>query len=315
MSWKDNLPTNNIYFETDNGILYNGEALETMSKFPAKIFDAIITDPPFGTTACKWDSVIPFNDYVVEQVGKKQRIMYKDEWVLYKASSSYDNIDFLENEFDRRSNIGMWTLLKRIRKDRTPIVLFGSEPFSSALRMSNIKEYKYDWIWNKKLAGNAILAKKQPLKIHEIISVFNSKIYYPQKSKGKMRTKMTGGISTQSTEIISTSKTYQPEYKNDEYYPKSIIKFSTANMRKNRLHPTQKPLELMKYLIKTYTNDDDLVLDFTSGSGTTLLACEQLNRRWIGIEMDEHYCEIAKQRFSDMQLSLQESSEEELATI
>ena len=313
MSWKDNLPTNNIYFETDNGILYNGEALETMSKFPAKIFDAIITDPPFGTTGCKWDSVIPFNDYIVEQVGKKQRIMHEDEWVLYKASSSYDSIDFLEDEFDRKSNIGMWTLLKQIRKDRTPIVLFGSEPFSSALRMSNIKKYKYDWIYEKTQGTDPLMARFRPMNNFENISIFYKKqcIYNPQFSKGKPYTmkrdkngrKVDGMFIKEMKETVTINNGFR--------YPKRILKFVSDK----GLHPTQKPLELMKYLIKTYTNEDDLVLDFTSGSGTTLLACEQLNRRWIGIEMDKKYCEITKQRFSNMQLSLQESSEEELATV
>ncbi len=298
--WKDEFPKENRYFETENGILYHGEALKTMQEFAHNTFDAIITDPPYGTTACKWDSVIPFNDYMIEQIGKKQKIMYEDEWALYKAEHSYETVDFWREEFKNWSSKGMWTLLKRIRKDRTPIVLFGSEPFSSTLRMSNIREFKYDWVWNKKLAGNAILAKKQPLKIHEIISVFNSRIYYPQKTKGKMRSKMTGGLNTNKVETIRNSKTYQQEYKNDEYYPKSIIEFSTAKMRNNRLHPTQKPLELMKYLVKTYTKEGDLVLDFTSGSGTTLLACEQLNRRWVGIEMDEKYCEITKKRIEEV---------------
>ena len=249
-----------VYFKEDSGVLCQGDCLEVMDELIKQGIrvDAIITDPPYGTTACKWDSIIPFNE--------------------------------------------MWGRLRLLRNNNTPIILFGSEPFSSALRMSNIKEYKYDWVWNKKLAGNAILAKKQPLKIHENVIVFNSKIYNPQKTKGKMRNKMTGGMNTNSVETIQNSKTQQEEYKNDEYYPNSIQTFSMAGMRKNRLHPTQKPLELLEYLIKTYTNEGNLILDFTCGSGSTLVACKNLNRKYIGIELEEEYCEITKKRLlNDLQ--------------
>lgn len=232
--------------------LYNGDCLEVMDKLIAdgvKV-DAIITDPPYGTTACKWDNVIPFDE--------------------------------------------MWARLKRIEKDNTPIVLFGSEPFSSKLRLSNLKEFKYDWIWNKKLAGNGILAKKQPLKIHEIISVFNSKIYFPQKTKGKYRKKM--GLKESE---ITGGCSFSPYIENDLYYPTSIQEFGIGNLRKGRLHPTQKPVPLLEYLIKTYTNENDTVLDFTMGSGTTGVACKNLNRNFIGIELDEKYFEIAKQRIEN----------------
>lgn len=248
-NWKNNFPQENIYFETNNGLLYKGEAIAIMSKFPEKIIDTIITDPPYGTTACKWDSIIPFDD--------------------------------------------MWKVLKKIRKDKTPIVLFGSEPFSSFLRISNIKEYKYDWIWNKKLAGNPLIAKYQPLKIFELISVFCKKSpnYYPIMTKGKKRKK--GGCKTQPETLHSYNYKYNTI--NDLYYPKAIIEFPKTN-RKNALHPTQKPLELMEYLIKTYTKEGDIILDFTAGSGTTLLAAEKLNRKWIGIELEEKYCNVIKDR-------------------
>ncbi len=190
----------------------------------------------------------------------------------------------------------LWKHYNRIIKDRHPIVLFGSEPFSSYLRMSNIKNYKYDWVWNKKLAGNAILAKKQPLKIHENICVFNSSIYYPQKTKGKMRKKMTGGMRTGTCEMLTNSKTIQNEYVNDEYYPISIQEFSIAGTRKNRLHPTEKPVSLLEYLIKTYSQEGDLVLDNCMGSGSTGVACKNTNRSFIGIEKDPKYFDLAKER-------------------
>ena len=187
----------------------------------------------------------------------------------------------------------MWEQYNRIIKDNGAICLFGSEPFSSALRMSNIKNFKYDWIWNKKLAGNGILAKKQPLKIHEIVSVFNTSVYYPQMVKGKFRKKM--GLKESE---ITGGNTIVSEYKNDLYYPQSIQEFSIANMRKGRLHPTQKPVPLLEYLIKTYTNEGETVLDNCMGSGSTGVACVNTNRNFIGIELDENYFNIAKERIN-----------------
>ena len=176
-------------------------------------------------------------------------------------------------------------------------MLFGIEPFSIKLRMSNIEKYKYDWIWNKKLAGNGILAKKQPLKIHEIVSVFNSKIYIPQMTKGKLRKKMTRNPKVSEINngdgIKRTKETF-----NDEYYPTSIQEFTLANLRKGRLHPTQKPVELLEYLIKTYTNENEIVLDNCMGSGSTGVACVNINRKFVGIEKEEKYFEIAKERIN-----------------
>jgi len=239
--------------------LRKGDCLEVMKTIKDKSIDAIITDPPYGTTACGWDSVIDFDL--------------------------------------------MWEQLNRIIKPNGAIVLFGSEPFSSALRMSNIKNYKYDWIWNKKLAGNAILAKHQPLKIHELIHIFSSKgraTYLPQKIKGKLRKKMFNKTIQPSTlnRVTEAKETF-----NDLYYPKSIQEFSMAN-RKGRLHPTQKPIELMEYLIKTYTNENETVLDFTMGSGSTMVACQNTNRNGIGIEQDENYFEIAEERIKENEYKL-----------
>ena len=138
----------------------------------------------------------------------------------------------------------LWKEYKRIIKDRGCIALFGSEPFSSYLRMSNIKDYKHDWIWNKKLAGNGILAKQQPLKIHELVSIFNSKVYYPEKIKGKFRKKMTGDIKVSEINGGDGIKDYK-EYENDEYYPVSIQEFSVGNLRTNRFHPSEKPISIL----------------------------------------------------------------------
>ena len=231
--------------------LLNGDCLQLMKQIPNKSIDMILCDLPYGTTACKWDTVIPFEP--------------------------------------------LWEQYNRIIKDNGAIVLFGSEPFSSALRMSNIKNFKYDWIWNKKLAGNGILAKKQPLKIHEIVSVFNSGIYIPQMTKGRYRKKMTGGIKESE---ITCGNSVVDEYSNDLYYPKTILEYGIGNMRKGRLHPTQKPVALLEYLIKTYTNEGDVVLDNCMGSGSTGVACVNTGREFIGIELDENYYNIAKNRIS-----------------
>ena len=226
----------------------HGDCLEEMPKLADKSIDMILCDLPYGTTACKWDTVIPFEP--------------------------------------------LWKEYKRLIKDNGAIVLFGSEPFSSYLRLSNIKDFKYDWIWNKKLAGNGILAKRQPLKIHEIASVFHSSVYYPQKTKGIFRKKM----GLQESEITGGSS-FCKVVENDEYYPVSIQEFGIGNMRIGRLHPTQKPVALFEYLIRTYTNEGDTVLDNCSGSGTTGIAAFNTKRNAILIEKDEQYFNVAKERF------------------
>ena len=232
-----------------------GDCLEVMKSIPDNSIDAIITDPPYGTTACKWDSVIDFEL--------------------------------------------MWEQLNRIIKPNGAIVLFGSEPFSSALRMSNIKNYKYDWIWNKKLAGGFAVAKYRPLSISENISIFGKgKInYYPQMVKGKMRVK--GRTKNKGKDVSDNWKGLKDGYstKNDLYFPKTILEISNAN-RRNKTHPTQKPIALMEYLIQTYTNEGETVLDFTMGSGSTGVAAKNLNRKFIGIEMDSNYFEIATDRIN-----------------
>lgn len=241
-----------LYYKDEYIRLFQGDCLEVMDRLIKKgvKFDAIITDPPYGTTACKWDSIIPFDS--------------------------------------------MWERLNKLIKDNSAIVLFGSEPFSSHLRVSNIKNFKYDWIWNKKKGGSPLLSKIQPIKIFEIISVFGKgKInYYPvmvDRDKPKSRGKNRGTISDTTNNCFSEDKIYT------QYYPKAIIEFSNAS-QKNKFHPTQKPVELMEYLINTYTQENEIILDFTCGSGSTLLAARNLKRKCIGIELEEKYCEIAKNR-------------------
>ena len=234
--------------------LWHGDCLELMQNIPAGSIDAIICDPPYGTTACKWDSVIDFGL--------------------------------------------MWEQLNRVIKPNGAVVLFGSEPFSSALRMSNIKNYKYDWVWDKGKAGNILNSNRQPLKIHENISLFYKKqcVYSPQKVKLKTPYKHKNR-SVNSDILGKNSKDYNGSgytlYTHS--YPKSIQAFAKENGRKTH-HPTQKPVPLMEYLIKTYTNEGETVLDFTMGSGTTGVACQNTKRKFIGIEQNDKYFNIAQER-------------------
>lgn len=197
----------------------------------------------------------------------------------------------------------MWNCLKKIRKDTTPILLFGNEPFNSYLRISNIDEYKYDIYWQKERATNIFQLKKRPAKVIETINVFYNKqcTYNPQMTKhsGPLRTNK---IKNGKLGILVDSQNRKPnEYKdNGTRYPLQIVQFKRDILTSN-LHPTQKPLKLMEYLVKTYTNEGDTVLDFTMGSGTTGIACKKLNRNFIGIELNKNYFDIAKKRIEKYQ--------------
>jgi len=234
-----------------------GDCLELMKDIPDGSIDAIITDPPYGTTACKWDSVITFDL--------------------------------------------MWEQLNRIIKPNGAVVLFGSEPFSSALRMSNIKNYKYDWKYEKNKCTGFLNAKKQPLMSYEDVIVFYEKqcTYNPQMTIAEKIYKR-GKVVRNKELNIQQSDNYgeQKDFiqkDNGLRYPKRIQYFNN-NFTQKQKHPTQKPVELMEYLIKTYTNENETVLDFTMGSGSTLVACQNLNRNGIGIEMEEAYFKIAENR-------------------
>jgi len=286
--------------------LYNGDCLEVMDGLIEQgvIVDAIICDPPYGTTACKWDTIIPFNAYKEVQTGKngKLKVMYEDEYVLFQASNSYESVHYWRDEFKETCNKGMWERLNKLIKPNGAIVLFGSEPFSSALRMSNIKNYKYDLIWNKVIHSNPLIAKKQPLSAHECISLFYSKqpTYNPQMEVGEAikRGKETIGKS----ETKGDTKIFRGKHSTKERYPKKIITISNAN-KSNIVHPTQKPVALMEYLIKTYTNENEIALDFTMGSCTTGVACKKLNRNFIGIELDKTIFGTANNRINTTEVN------------
>ncbi len=230
--------------------LLKGDTLEQMALLPDGCVDMILCDLPYGTTACKWDTVIPFEP--------------------------------------------LWEQYKRLIKKNGAIVLFGSEPFSSLLRVGNLKHFKYDWVWDKKKGGNPLLAKKQPIKVHEIVSVFSfaPHEYHPIMTPRDMPKRRGGnkGLPSETTgNAFTEDKTY------DAWYPKSILEISNAD-QSGRVHPTQKPVALCEYLIRTYTNEGETVLDNTMGSGTTGVACVNTNRHFIGIERDDKYFEIAQNR-------------------
>lgn len=232
--------------------LLHGDCLELMKQIPDNSIDMVLTDPPYGTTACKWDNVIPFEP--------------------------------------------MWEQLKRITKDNGAICLFGSEPFSSTLRMSNINEFKYDWIW-KKAPFNFLNASHQPLRNSENISVFyKKKPTYVPVEKDRIKYK-THGKHFKKTDSVGS---YNFNYKEKDGFakPTTIITGIKKEDTRKIVHPTQKPVALLEYLIKTYTLENETVLDFTMGSGSTGVACKNLSRNFIGIEKDDNYFQIAKDRIN-----------------
>ena len=234
--------------------LIKGDCLEKMKEIESGSIDAIITDPPYGTTACKWDSVIPLEP--------------------------------------------MWEQLKRIIKPNGAIVMTASQPFTSVLVVSNLKMFKYDWVWRKPKGTGHLNAKKQPMRDKEDILIFYGKqcTYNPQMTEGKPYKNKAGkdhGATTSRAEIYGFY-TNKREDNNGLRYPKQIQDFPVVE--RGTVHPTQKPIALMEYLIKTYTNEGETVLDFTMGSGSTGVACVNTNRSFIGIEQDDKYFEIAEKR-------------------
>lgn len=240
--------------------LLRGDCLELMKKIPDGSVDMILCDLPYGTTSCKWDIVLPFDK--------------------------------------------LWEQYNRIIKDTGAIVLFGTEPFSSYLRLSNLKMYKYDWKWIKSKVGNFLNCKNSPLKKYEDVICFSKGTiangsprlmqYYPQglieinAERNDTRKKSDTTIGTRP----NRSGSYVQKYTN---YPNNLLQFDSEE----GLHPTQKPVELLEYLIKTYTNEGEIVLDNCMGSGSTGVACVNTNRNFIGMELDESYFDIAKERIEN----------------
>ena len=240
--------------------LYKGDCLVEMAKIPDKSVDMILCDLPYGTTACAWDSIIPFEP--------------------------------------------LWEQYERVIKQTGAMVLFSQQPFTSALIMSNIKLYKYNWIWQKNKCTGFFNAKKQPLNDNETISVFYKRqcTYNPQMTVADKIYKR-GFVTRDKEKDIQQSDNYGEQKSflqvdNGLRYPKRIQYFDN-NFTREQLHPTQKPVALFEYLIKTYTNSGDTVLDNCMGSGTTAVACINTSRKYIGFETDTTYCEIANKRIQD----------------
>lgn len=236
--------------------LLQGDCLELLKSIPDSSLDMVLCDPPYGTTQCKWDSIIPLEE--------------------------------------------MWKEIKRVMKHSGAVVLFGSQPFTSLLITSNLKQFKYNWVWEKSHAANFMVAKYKPLIKHEDVLVFcfgKIKTYNPQMVTGKPVMKRIGEPESERKKdsIYGSKPKVLSNVLSDQYYPSSVQKFSSGAMSK-RIHPTQKPVALMEYLIKTYTKEDEIVLDFTMGSGTTGVACINTNRRFIGMEKDEGYFKVAEER-------------------
>lgn len=239
--------------------LHHGDCLDILPTLAPQSVDAVIADPPYGTTACKWDSVIPFEP--------------------------------------------MWRELKRVIKPRGAIVLFGSQPFTSALVMSNVKWFKYECVWDKERGYDPQLANVRPMKAHENIVVFgqNGVTYYPQMDERitpirktftkRLQIRKDGTGHPLFASMPPDEKTYTHKF------PTSVLVFGNHD-QSNKYHPSQKPLSLLEYLVKTYANAGDTVLDFTMGSGTTGHACGNLGRRFIGIEKDAAYFSIAQERIA-----------------
>ncbi len=229
-----------------------GDCLERMKEIPSGSVDMVLTDPPYGTTACKWDSIIPLEP--------------------------------------------MWEQLKRIIKPNGAIVMTASQPFTTVLASSNLAQFRYEWIWEKSNSTGFQLSKKMPIKKHENVLVFYKKLptYNPQgiKACGKRNRR---GKAGNGGHLANECNDYIQEFTN---YPTQLIAFGYD---KRKVHPTQKPVALMEYLIKTYTNEGDTVLDFAMGSGSTGVACVNTGRRFIGIELDDGYFKIAQDRIEQAQ--------------
>ena len=243
----------------NNYCLYNEECLESMKRLPDGCVDMVMCDLPYGTTACKWDTVIPFEP--------------------------------------------LWEAYRRVCKKNAAIVLTASQPFTSALVMSNVRKFKYDWCWRKSNATGHLNAKKMPMRQHEDVLVFSSgKIEYnPQLFAKPSARAAQKSVKTKGSYGDFNEGVYR-EIPDEMGYPRSVVDFSTAfHAREAGFHPTQKPVALMEYLIRTYTNEGDTVLDNTMGSGTTGVACMNTKRRFIGMEKDtEHgYFEIAVKRIRE----------------
>lgn len=285
--------------------IYHGDCLDIFKDIDANSIDLILTDPPYQTTCCHWDKMIPLNRFVEVNVKNKKVIMYEDEYIKYYLHTTYSSYFYFRDEFDEIAIDGMWQYLKRIIKKNGAIIFTAVQPFTTILINSNVDMFKYCLVWEKTKAANFMNAKNMPLKLHEDIVVFSNGTC-ANGSKNKMVYNPQGVKSVDKAwhrpqKYSSEHKYSRPSHKlnrniKSENYPSSVIKIGSEH---NPLHSTQKPVKLMEYLIMTYTNENDVVLDFCIGSGTTAIACIRTNRGYIGIEKDEKYFKIAQDRIDN----------------
>lgn len=278
--------------------LWKGNCLDLMENIPDKSLDMIFTDLPYGSTNCRWDNIIPLNDYV----SINNKIYYENDYLIYAMQNDNKSFEYHKKWFNEYKQTGLWNHYKRIIKDNGAILLFAQTPFDKVLGSSNLEMLRYEWIWEKTQATGHLNAKKMPMKAHENILVFYKKlpVYNPQMTEGHTPIhSYTKYISTQNnTEIYGRMNREISGGGETVRYPRSVLTFA-SDKQTCYIHPTQKPLALCEYMIKTYTNEGDTVLDNCMGSGTIGVACKKHSRKFIGIELDEKYFNIAKERISN----------------
>ena len=239
--------------------VHQGDCLEVLRQIPDESVDMILCDLPYGTTQCKWDTIIPFEP--------------------------------------------LWTEYRRVAKRNAAMVLTAAQPFTSVLIGSNLKEFKYTWVWEKSKATGYLNAKKMPMRAHEDVCVFYRKppLYNPQMWESTPYNK---GSAHRPTEVYGKQKEVLVKNDTGLRYPRTVQYFKTAESEGKVYHPTQKPIALFRYLIETYTNEGDVVLDSCLGAGTTALAALSCNRRFIGIELDKKYVQISEDRIKELKIKL-----------
>ena len=276
--------------------LYNGDCLEIMKEIPSKSIDMILCDLPYQVTKNKWDIIIPMNDYVIID----DEVLEKDKFYLQQFMKGLTKKE-IDKIWKENKQEGLWSHYNRVVKDNGAILLFGQDIFSAQLINSNLKMYKYKWFWKKDRPSGFLNAKKMPLKDVEEILVFYKKcpIYNPQFWEGiplhGMGTKYKeGNLGNNNYGKFASHTNPSANREGDtKKYPRQVLEFKRPHPP---IFPTQKPVDLCEYLIKTYTNEGDLVLDNCMGSGSTGVACKNLNRRFIGIELNSETFNLAKDR-------------------
>lgn len=288
-----------MIIQNDKYSLYRGNCLDILKNIEDNSVDMILCDLPYGVTAKnKWDTIIPLEDYVVIE----NKYINKEKFYSLKEFNNLTKkeIDALWNN---RKLDGLWTHYNRVIKENGAIVLFGQDKFTAETMLSNKKNHRYNLIWKKVLPSGFLNANRMPLREHEDIMVFYKKLptYNPQKVKGKechSRGKVVGELNDSQVKNNNYGNFKCVDTEGDMKFPTSILEFPKPHPSIS-VHPCQKPVPLLQYLVKTYTNEGDVVLDNCMGSGSTGVACLDTNRKFIGIELEDNYFNIAKDRMEN----------------